>query len=162
MKKNKYILLILLFFFKSTIVFGQTDSPKRCDCKPDTLRVFGDPEKMPTFPGGIDKLIEFLNRNAIYPEKAVEQKIEDRVILAFCVLETGEITDIIALRGKYQILNDEAIRVVKLMPNWEPAIGNGKAVCWKYLLPVTFNLESNKRLLKEKKRHKSPLGGAGL
>lgn len=155
MEKNKYILLVLLFFLKSTITFGQTDSLKRCDCKADTLKTFGDPEKMATFPGGFNKLFEFLEENIQYPEKATEQKIEDRVFLLLCILETGEISDISVVRGKYQILNEEAIRVVKLMPNWEPAFNNGKTICSKFVLPVTFKLESINKLHKNKKRHKS-------
>lgn len=155
MKKKKYILLVLLIALKSTITFGQTDSLKRCDCKADTIKTFWHPERMATFPGGFSKLIEFLKENVQYPEKATEQKIEDRVILLFCILETGEISDISVIRGKYQILNDEAIRVVKSMPNWEPAFNKGKNICSKFVLPFTFNLESFNKLHKNKKRHKS-------
>ena len=155
MEKNKYILLVLLIAIKSTILFGQTDSLKRCDCKADTLKIFSEPERMATFPGGFNKLIEYLKENVQYPKKATEQKIEDRVFLLFCILETGEISDISVVRGKYQILNDEAIRVVKSMPKWEPALNNGKPVCSKFTLPVIFKLESINKLHKDKKRLKS-------
>jgi TonB family protein len=144
MKKNKYILLVLLVSIKSTILFGQTHSLKQCECKTDTIKVFGDPEKMPTFPGGESKLFEFIKKNAKYPKEAYEQKLEDKVILVFCVLETGEISNITVVRGKYEILNNEAIRVVKLMPKFEPAFGNGKNIPSKFVVPIIFKLNSTK------------------
>jgi len=149
MKKNKYILLVLLIAIKSTILFGQTDSLKRYECKTDTLKIFGDPEKMPTFPGGESELFKFIKKNVEYPQEAIEQKLEDKVILVFCVLETGEISNITVARGKYEILNNEAIRVVKLMPKFEPAFDNGKTIRSKFVVPIIFKLESIKKLHKD-------------
>jgi len=145
MKKNKYILLVLLIAIKSTILFGQTDSLKRCKCETDTTsRIFDYTEKMPTFPGSNKELFKFITKDLEYPQEAIEQIQEDRVILSFCILETGEISNIEILRGKYEKLNNEAIRIIKLMPNWEPAFSNGKPICHKYVLPIEFKLKPKK------------------
>jgi TonB family protein len=148
MKKNKYILLVLLIAIKSTILFGQTDSLKRCECKTDTLEIFSEPEKMPTFPGGESELLKFIKKNVKYPQQAIEQKLEDKVFLVFCVLETGEISNITVARGKYEILNNEAIRVVKLMPKFEPAFNKGKNIPSKFVVPIVFKLNSTKSKMK--------------
>lgn len=145
MKKNKYILLVLLIAIKSTILFGQTDSLKQCKCQTDTTFIIVNfTETMPTFPGGEKELYKFIIKNLEYPQEAREQKQEDRVFLSFCVLETGEISDIKILRGKYEKLNNEAVRIVKIMPNWEPAFSNRKPICHIYFLPIEFKLNSKK------------------
>jgi len=149
MKKNKYLLLVLVIGIKSTILFGQTDSLKRCKCKTDTTSIiFNYLERMPTFYGGERELLKFIKKNLEYPQEAIEQKNEDRVLLSFCVHETGEISDIVVLRGKYKTLNDEAVRIIKLMPNWKPAISNGKPICHMYFLPIEFKLKSGKNIHK--------------
>lgn len=148
MKKNKYILLVLIISIKSTFLFGQTDSVKECECLTDTLIVFGGPEKMATFVGGEKELFKYLNQNFKYPEEAINSKHEDKIIVRFCVRATGEITDIKILRGKYEELNKEVLRLVSSMPNWEPAVSRGKKICMEYTLPFNFSLKSRKELKK--------------
>lgn len=146
MKKNKYILLVLLIAIKSTILFGQTDSLKQCKCETDTTFVIiNNTEKMPTFPGGEKELYKFIKQNLEYPQEAREQRQEDRVFLSFCVLETGEISNIKILRGKYEKLNNEAVRIIKIMPNWKPAFSNKKPICHIYFLPIEFKLNRKKQ-----------------
>lgn len=151
MKHNKLILFVLLALIKSTVTLGQSDSLKQCDCKIDTFPVFGHPEKMATFPGGEIELFEYLNQNMKYPQEAIEQKLEDRVIIEFCIHETGKISDVTILRGKHKILNTEATRIVNSFPDWEPAYNKGKTICSKYVLPIIFKLEATQRKHKKKK-----------
>lgn len=148
MKNNKYILLVLIISIKSTFLFGQTDSVKECECVTDTLIVFGSPEKMATFVGGEKELFKYIKQNLKYPEGAINCKHEDKVISRFCVRATGEITDIKILRGKYEELNKEVLRLVSSMPNWEPAVSRGKKICMEYTLPFNFSLKSRKELKK--------------
>ena len=155
MKNNKYILLVLIISIKSTFLFGQTDSVKECECVTDTLIVFGGPEKMATFVGGEKELFKYLNQNFKYPEEAINSKHEDKIIVRFCVRATGEITDIKILRGKYEELNKEVLRLVSSMPNWEPAVSRGKKICMEYTLPFNFSLKSEKEIKKlERERRK--------
>jgi len=151
----KYILLVLIIIVKLTQVFGQTDSLRLCECNKDTLVVFVDPEKIATFVGGDKELFKFININLRYPEEAIKSKHEDKVISRFCVRENGEITDVRILKGKYEELNNEVLRLVYSMPNWEPAISRGKKICMEYTLPFNFSLKSKqelKKLQRERRR----------
>jgi TonB family protein len=141
MNKYKHILFVLILSIESTLVFGQTDSLKHCKCNTDSLISFGVPERMATFTGGNDELLRFIKQSIRYPAEAIDSKHEDRVIVKFCIRDDGEITDIKILRGKYEELNNEAIRIVKSMPRWQPAMHRGKTICTNFILPFNFNLK---------------------
>mgnify|MGYP001160544309 CR=1 FL=1 len=98
-------------------------------------------EQPPTFPGGIQELYSFLSKNIRYPSVAQESGIEGRVIVQFVVSKTGDITDVTVVRGIDPSCDKEAIRVVKLLPRWNPGKQRGVAVPVLYTLPVSFKLE---------------------
>ena len=84
--------------------------------------------KRATFPGGNNKAIAFIKENLKYPEDAANYGIQGRVIVKFVVEEDGSISDIKVARGIHPSLDAEAVRVVKLMPKWQPAERGGKPV----------------------------------
>lgn len=98
-------------------------------------------EQMPEFPGGVLKMNEYLSNSIVYPEYAVDNNIEGKVVLEFVVDIDGTITDIQIKRGVHESLDNEALRVVKSMPKWIPGKNYGKSVKVKYTLPINFNLE---------------------
>ncbi|MBO4851646.1 MAG: energy transducer TonB [Prevotella sp.] len=100
----------------------------------------GDIEQQPSFPGGSLALFDFLRENTKYPEQAKKDSIEGRVVLSFVVETDGSITDPKVVRGVHPLLDEEALRVAKLMPKWEPGYQNGNPVRVKYNIPVTFKL----------------------
>ena len=102
--------------------------------------VFDVVEKMPSFPGGMKALFDYLKENTEYPAKAVKNKIQGRVIVQFTVDEKGRLSNIKVVKSVDASLNAEAVRVVKSMPRWNPGMQNGKAVKVRYTLPVTFRL----------------------
>ena len=97
-------------------------------------------EEMPQFPGGSSALFEFLARNVKYPVDAEENGIQGRVIVTFIVECDGSITDVKVAKGVDPSLDREAIRVIRMMPNWKPGTQNNKPVRVKYTVPVTFRL----------------------
>lgn len=100
-------------------------------------------EIMPSFPGGEEALSKFLQKNIKYPHMAQENGIEGRVFVQFVVNFEGKISDVQtvgAQRGGG--LEEEAMRVVKLMPNWKPGRQNGQSVSVRYSLPVGFKLDN--------------------
>jgi len=103
----------------------------------DTICII-DP--MPEFPGGKEKMTEFLNSNLIYPKKAMKDKLEGKVVLSFVVDRTGEIKNIVVLKSVRNDLDKEAIRVVKAMPQWKAGAQNGNPVQVQYSIPITFKL----------------------
>ena len=106
--------------------------------------IFQVVEEMPSFPGGMRECMMFLGRNIKYPVLAQEAKIEGRVIVQFVVDRDGSITDTKVLRSVSPELDAEALRVVGMMPKWNPGKQRGKAVAVKYTMPITFHLEKPK------------------
>lgn len=74
----------------------------------------------PEFPGGRNSLINYINKNRIYPHEAYENGIEGRVTCSFVVDENGKISHVQILRGVEPSLNNEAMRIVSNMPDWVP------------------------------------------
>ena len=104
--------------------------------------VFQVVEEMPEFPGGMGEAMKFLAKNIKYPVAAQQAKIEGRVIVQFVVERDGSISDIHTVRSVSPELDAEAIRVVSLMPKWNPGKQRGKAVAVKYTMPIMFRLQT--------------------
>lgn len=100
-------------------------------------------EEMPEFPGGIPALMKFIGDNLDYPEEAVSTNIQGKVFLKFVVKPDGTIGRIEVIRSVDPFLDNEAIRVVKILPKFKPGKQSGIPVHVWYLLPVNFKLESN-------------------
>ena len=103
--------------------------------------IFQVVEEMPSFPGGMNECMMFLAQNMKYPVEAQEAKIEGRVIVQFIVDRDGSITDVKVVRSISPELDAEAVRVISLMPKWNPGKQRGKAVAVKYTMPVMFRLQ---------------------
>jgi TonB family protein len=105
------------------------------------IEIFEFVEQMPEYPGGDDKLEHYFKENLNYPSKEKEMGIEGRVICGFIVNEDGSLSDIKIVRSISEGCDEEAIRLIKNMPNWKPGKQNGKAVKVSYSLPIIFNLD---------------------
>ena len=103
--------------------------------------VFVVVEEMPAFPGGDKALMDFIYANIQYPEIAKENNIQGRVILRFCVTYKGGVDQVQIIRGVDKALDDEAVRVIKMLPAWKPGKQGGKPVNVWYSVPVTFQLK---------------------
>jgi periplasmic protein TonB len=97
---------------------------------------------MPSFPNGINALYKYLNDKLRYPSVARENGIDGTVTLRFVVTETGKIEKIEVVRGIGGGCDEEAIRVVKSMPDWSPGKHQGKAVPVRFTLPIKFTLKN--------------------
>jgi periplasmic protein TonB len=106
----------------------------------DETEVFMIVETMPSFPGGEAALTRFLNENIKYPTIAQENGISGRVFINFVVNRDGQIVDSKVVRGVDPALDQEAMRVVKMMPKWNPGQQRGKPVRVSFMLPVNFVL----------------------
>ncbi len=93
-----------------------------------------------TFPGGADSMMRYFSLNLRYPTKAMEQKLEGEVMVGFEIDEQGYIHHALVLAGIGGGCDEEAIRVVKQMPRWSPALQEGKPVKILYRLPIYFQL----------------------
>lgn len=97
-------------------------------------------EEQPLYPGGNSAMMKFLSDNIKYPVKAQEDGIEGRVITNFVVEKDGSLSDVQVMRGVDPLLDAEAIRVLKSMPNWQPGKQKGEEVRVRFTLPVVFRL----------------------
>ena len=107
----------------------------------DEGEVFQVVEQMPEFPGGMDKLMEYLSKNIKYPSIAQENNIQGRVIVEFVVNKDGSIVEPKVMRSVDTSLDNEAMRVIKSMSKWNPGKQRGKAVRVRYTVPVLFRLQ---------------------
>lgn len=92
------------------------------------------------FPGGKEKLYDYLRANIIYPQAAVEFGIEGKVIVQFIVDSDGTIETIRIIRSVNQFMDAEAYRVIQTMPAWNPATYKGIPTKCIFNLPVSFQL----------------------
>ena len=99
-------------------------------------------EVMPKFKGGESAMMEFLMMNMKYPQTAVKAKQQGKAIVGFVVRKDGTVSDVhITKSAGHAVLDEEAMRVVKSMPAWEPGKQKGKPVNVKYFVPITFRLK---------------------
>ncbi|MCK9220942.1 MAG: energy transducer TonB [Bacteroidales bacterium] len=103
--------------------------------------LFIKPQILPTFPGGEEARIDFLVKNIIYPEKSKWRGSSGDVFVTFIVNNDGTLSDISILRSVDVEIDNESLRVVRLMPKWEPGKVNGKAVRTKFNLPIRFTIQ---------------------
>lgn len=102
--------------------------------------VFYVVEEEPAFPGGYEKLSEYLSNEITYPQVASESGIQGIVYVDFIIEPNGDITNVKTKRGIGGECDEEAIRVVKNMPNWSPGKQRGIPVRVQINLPIKFIL----------------------
>jgi TonB family protein len=99
----------------------------------------------PSFPGGEEALMAYLNKTIQYPKEAFENGDEGTIFVNFVVSQDGRVRDVMVVNEPTETndthLMDEAIRVVKSMPKWNPGKQQGKAVEVAFEVPITFRLD---------------------
>ena len=105
------------------------------------IEVFNYHSINPEFPGGSDSLNAFIKQNLQYPKSAKEQGIEGIVNVKFFVDSDGSIKDAKIEHGVNEELDAEAIRIVNLMPKWEPGRHGSRTISVLYELPIVFRLK---------------------
>jgi protein TonB len=102
--------------------------------------IFQVVEEQPSFPGGMKALYKYLSESIKYPQIAREAGIDGPVYISFIVWEDGSIRNIQLERGIGGGCDEEALRVVKAMPNWIPGKQRSIPVNVQMVLPVNFKL----------------------
>ncbi len=105
------------------------------------MEIFSVVEAMPEFPGGETARMKFLQDNIKYPQMARESGIQGTVYVTFVVEPNGSVSDVRILRGIGGGCDEEAIRVIKQMPNWKPGMQRGKPVRVQFNMPIKFTLQ---------------------
>lgn len=96
-------------------------------------------EAFPEFEGGMKAWYKYVSKNLRYPEMAMDQAKGGKVFLSFVVERDGSITNVQVLKGVGFGMDEEAARVIKKSPKWNPGKQNGKAVRVRFNMPITFS-----------------------
>ena len=97
-------------------------------------------DKLPEFPGGITEFMKWLTKNLRYPEQARNNKIQGKVVVSFIVNKDGSISSPTVQKSVSPLLDREALRVIRMMPHWQPGIMDSKPCRTMFAIPVVFSL----------------------
>jgi periplasmic protein TonB len=86
-------------------------------------------------------MYRFIGEHLRYPADAQRLDVSGKIFLKFVIEKDGSVGEVIPLTGLCNSLEEEAISVIKSMPNWEPGIINGKPVRVYYTMPFVYKLE---------------------
>jgi len=111
---------------------------------PQNAEAFTQVEQGALFPGGMDAFAGYISHSVIYPDEAREKKVQGRVAVSFVVETDGSISEVKALNDPGAGLANEALRVIKQSPKWQPAMQNGHLVRQSYTTPINFSLSEEK------------------
>lgn len=105
----------------------------------------GDPfmlvEVMPSFRGGdLNTFREWVTRNTIYPQAAIDAEIEGQVHITFIVEPDGSVSNVNIINGVAAIIDDEVVRVIKSSPRWSPGLQRGQAMRVRHSIRLNFVL----------------------
>jgi periplasmic protein TonB len=103
---------------------------------PNTIFTIVEESAMPV--GGINAFNEYVSRNIIYPTQAKRMGIEGKVFVEFVIEKDGSITDVKTIKGIGGGCDEEAVRILRKAPKWNPGKQRGKAVRQKMVVPLNF------------------------
>ena len=103
---------------------------------PGDTNIYRSVEQMPEFPGGAAALMKYIVSHVNRPE---DSSIKGNVVLQFVVQSDGSIGEVKVVRSLDEVLDNEAVRVIKSLPNFTPGRQNGQPVAVWYTLPVPFD-----------------------
>lgn len=105
--------------------------------EPVDIRVVED---LPQFPGGAAEFMKWLTKNLKYPTTAQNQRVQGRVVAEFIINKDGSVSDLQLVEHLNLACDNEVLRVLRMMPKWEPGVMNAKPCRTKVCIPVVFNL----------------------
>ena len=129
---------------KSATEAGEKAVESSASKKVFTGKVYDIVEQMPSFPGGPAELMKWLSSHVQYPAIAIESCIQGTVIVAFIVEPDGSVSNAKLMRSVDPSIDQEALRVVRQMPKWNPGKRAGIPVRVRYCLPIKFKIAESK------------------
>ncbi len=136
----KFTTCILLCF---SLLFASFAYGQNTKATSDDNTVLNSAATMPAFPGGIDSMQSYISNTVIYPDDAVANNIQGRVIVKFIVNANGDVTNPVVVHSVNPLLDSAAVAVIRYMPQWTPAEDDGKNVSVYMTLPIIFHLDSD-------------------
>jgi periplasmic protein TonB len=146
----KKLFLLHVLCMSCFLLTGQNTpetTPKK-EIEVETLKEYLElqPEQVATFQDGTRSLYSFIAENMKYPESAIDHNLQGKCYISFVVEKDGTLSDIKVKKGVPGCpeCDEEALRITRMIPNWNPAKVKGKPVRSVYLLPFAFMLQDDK------------------
>ncbi|WP_300664543.1 energy transducer TonB [Fluviicola sp.] len=115
---------------------------KACYLPNGKKTTFFEYEIAAVFQKGQESIIQYIKKNLRYPQIAVNEGMQGKVYIQFVVSDRGAVKNVKVKKSTgYQILDDEAVRIIKTMPEWTPGSIDGIPVNSTFSLPVSFKLD---------------------
>lgn len=123
---------------RPAVVPGSGAPPLAGRVKINPRNVYDLPDILPMFPGGLGEYVRFLRASVQYPAAALAERVQGKVVVRFIVDEEGLVREPQVVQALRPDCDAEALRIVRLLPRWEPAKQGGYPVaCWR-TAPVSF------------------------
>ena len=126
----KKLFLIMLLAFVSVNAYSQSD-----DADNDVYNMVDQSAK---FQDGYNSIIKFVQENIKFPAEAKENNVHGRLMLSVVVEKDGSLSDITVKKGLGYGLDEEIVRIIKMMPKWQPAQHKGKTVRQSQTIVIPF------------------------
>lgn len=126
----KKLFLIMLLAFVSVNAYSQSD-----DADNDVYNMVDQSAK---FQDGYNSIIKFVQENIKFPAEAKENNVHGRLMLSVVVEKDGSLSDITVKKGLGYGLDEEIVRIIKMMPKWQPAQHKGKTVRQTQTIVIPF------------------------
>ena len=143
-KMKKLVYLLMLPVLSGTVAIASVNyvPETRQGQKMDLHMVPGEGDVNPAqYVGGDEALFAFIGETVVYPEEAKKNNLQGKVMVKMIITETGKVTEVeVKQSSGHEVLDNEAVRAVNLMPDWTPATKDGKNVKSENYLPIVFKL----------------------
>jgi protein TonB len=126
----KKLFLIMLLAFVSVNTYSQSD-----DADNDVYNMVDQSAK---FQDGYNSIIKFVQENIKFPAEAQENNVHGKLMVSVVVEKDGSLSDIKIKKGLGYGLDEEIVRIIKMMPKWQPAQHKGKAVRQSQTIMIPF------------------------
>ena len=134
---RRFLLLVTVMLSAISVSVAMADDP----ATKETEEIIYCTQPIPAqFPGGDLALMEWIKQNMVYPQEAIAKGIEGRVIVKFTIEKDGSVTNGEIMKGVDPLLDNEALRLVSIMPKWSPGSFAGKDTRTMYAFPLLFKL----------------------
>ena len=135
----------ILVIHRGNHIDGEFDPDEIAEEETKGNSIYVIAEEVPMFPGDFMAMERFLSENIRYPQKALKEGLEGNVVVEFVVEKDGSLTNIRVIRGVAPCLDEEALRVVKMMPKWKPGRQHHRIKRCVFRVPIYFNLPSKEK-----------------
>lgn len=127
---KKLFLIVFFMAFVSVNAYSQSD-----DADNDVYNMVDQSAK---FQDGYNSIIKFVQENIKFPAEAKENNVHGKLMVSVVVEKDGSLSDIKIKKGLGYGLDEEIVRIIKMMPKWQPAQHKGKTVRQSQTIMIPF------------------------